>query len=393
MINKIFTSIKTAWSIIGITLILVVTLECASYLLLHLKKITHNTDRTRIESDIYAGAPWIRDYVKEHLKSERLEWNPYTYWRRKPFKGKYINIDSQGIRYTWNKTDTLKTSVKVKNIFVFGGSTSWGSESRDEYTIPSVLSKFLSQDSELKINITNFGETGYVNTQEMIMLLCELQKGNVPDMVIFYDGVNDIASALENKIAGISMNEPNRRKEFNILKDYRRKDLYKEAVYSIIKNSWTCGLINNIFPKINIDAYRKSHYLSYSESEKLAEDILRVYSSNVKLIEAVSRLYGFKTIFYWQPVIFTKKNLTPYENRIAKKAEILRAFYLKVYDKVKNSSLLFSFNEFHDLSNIFDNYNKSYFIDYCHLTEAGNEIVAKKISTDILQILKYSPQK
>lgn len=297
MLNRIIAGIKTAWSIIGITLILVVTLEYASYLLLHLKKITHNTDGSRIESDIYAGAPWIRDYVKEYLKSERLEWNPYIYWRRKPFKGKYINVDSQGIRYTWNKTDALKTSVKVKNIFVFGGSTIWGYQSRDEYTIPSVFSKFLSQDSELKINITNFGETGYVNTQEMIMLLCELQKGNVPDMVIFYDGFNDIASAFENKIAGISMNEPNRRKEFNILKDYRRKDLYKETIYSIIKNSWTYSLINNIFPKMNAEAYRKPNYLSYSESEKLAEDILRVYSSNVKLVEAVGRLYGFKTIF------------------------------------------------------------------------------------------------
>jgi hypothetical protein len=37
----------------------------------------------------------------------------------------------------------------------------------------------------------NFGESGFVSTQSVIQLMQELQSGNIPHLVIYYDGVND----------------------------------------------------------------------------------------------------------------------------------------------------------------------------------------------------------
>ena len=48
----------------------------------------------------------------------------------------------------------------------------------------------------MRVEIRNLAEIGYVSTQEMIALVRELQSGYRPDLVLFYDGVNDTTSAL-----------------------------------------------------------------------------------------------------------------------------------------------------------------------------------------------------
>src|SRR3954451_8179244 len=113
---------------------------------------------------------------------------------------------------------------------MFGGSTLCGIGARDHYTIPSFLSKMLTQAFPERIRVTNYGTTGFVNTQEMILLIRELQRGCRPQIVIFYDGYNDTFSAFQNRIAGIPLNEDNRVAEFNILQSSRTRDLFLAAL-------------------------------------------------------------------------------------------------------------------------------------------------------------------
>ena len=65
------------------------------------------------------------------------------------------------------------------------GAPDWG-------TIPAYLQTLLEQKIETPLCIVNYGEWGYVVTQNMILLTLELRDGNVPDLVIFYDGINDV---------------------------------------------------------------------------------------------------------------------------------------------------------------------------------------------------------
>ena len=52
---------------------------------------------------------------------------PYVYWRQAEFKGKYYNINDQGIRQTWNPSGTDGVShPNDVQVFMFGGSTMWG---------------------------------------------------------------------------------------------------------------------------------------------------------------------------------------------------------------------------------------------------------------------------
>lgn len=63
-------------------------------------------------------------------------------------------------------------------------------------------------------DIINLGETSYVSIQDTILLLRLLQQGVRPDIVVFYDGVNDTFSAYQQGVAGLPQNEFNRQTEF-----------------------------------------------------------------------------------------------------------------------------------------------------------------------------------
>src|SRR5262249_29714696 len=78
----------------------------------------------------------------------------------------------------------------VINIFVFGGSTTFGYHVSDEHTWPSYLSQILNETSEVNIKVTNYGR-GYFNpSQEAILLADLLKSGHRPSLAIFMDGVN-----------------------------------------------------------------------------------------------------------------------------------------------------------------------------------------------------------
>ena len=142
----------------------------------------------------------------------RLRWIPYSYWISKPFTGKSINVDSDGLRHTWHNglTGLYSPGKRIFRIFMFGGSTMFGWAESDDYTIPSAVVKALTQRGIGGVKVINFGQLGYVNTQELILLLEQLRQRNIPDLVIFYDGYNDTFSAFQNGKAGITENEVTR---------------------------------------------------------------------------------------------------------------------------------------------------------------------------------------
>jgi hypothetical protein len=216
--TRVVFGLRSFWLGIGIFLLWAIVIEAFSLVLVQSKETLYTPGDRRVLSDAMKGEPWANEYFEELDQSWYVEWHPYAYWRRKPFKGRHINIGENGLRYTENGP-TAHTGTDVIEIFMFGGSTLWGHGARDGFTIASNLSRFLRERAGLRVNVTNFGEGGYVSTQEVVALLLELRNRNVPDMVIFYDGINEVFAALQTGQAGIPQNEFNREIEFNILNE------------------------------------------------------------------------------------------------------------------------------------------------------------------------------
>ena len=68
----------------------------------------------------------------------------------------------------------------------------WGIGSLDaRSTIPSQFA------AATKVRSENYGEIGYTAHQSLVQLLQMLQAGHRPSLVVFYDGVNDVAIKCE----------------------------------------------------------------------------------------------------------------------------------------------------------------------------------------------------
>ena len=308
-----------------------------------------------------------------------IRWAPFTHYKPKKFQGVYNNIDSLGYR---------KTSVhKVKNeliitpiikIFCFGGSTMYGIGATDETTIPSLLGKLLAEKfPEKTFDIVNFGIIGYTRNQEYLQLLEEIKRENIPNIAVFYDGVNEVLSASQNNSAGIPMNASKRNLEFNSLKNYSKKT---KLIYS---SSYTKRFIKFIQKKISNPVKNNDYIL-------LSKNITINYYQNIVLTEILSDSYNFKAFNYIQPTIFTKKNLSDFEEIMKKNNEYFKSIYDETYTNILNDSILEQHQSYKNIQNLFNPYPNTLFTDFCHTTEEGNLIVAEEIFKDVCIELKKS---
>ncbi len=122
------------------------------------------------------------------------------------FHGKFINVDilppvNAPYRRTINDipAEILKRENKdnFKKILILGGSTTYCGQVPDSYTIASNLAKNLkTAPTQEKYFILNAGVTSANSSQEIERLTYELDRGLRPDMVIIYDGVNDITQGI-----------------------------------------------------------------------------------------------------------------------------------------------------------------------------------------------------
>jgi len=376
-IRSSLQAIRTAWAIIGMTFLLLLLFEGGLRLTFWLKDLrgAPTTPDPRVLEQGYENEGWAVDHFRE---LERLEdrWEPFVYFRQRPFQGKTINVDTEGHRATWAASAKLPDGNQPIKLLFLGGSSLWGFGARDDHTIPSYVAKDLDRRG-IAVQIRNQAEIGYVNAQELIALIRDLQANERPDYVIFYDGVNDTTSALLEGTAGVSTNESNRRKEFNILQSPGR--LLGQAASHFLKNSAAFRFAQSIRRRSGSGIATAFPNPSANDLNKLADDVVSRYQANLEMVQRLGKVYGFRPLFFWQPTVFDKAKRTPYEGEEKTKFAWTEPIFEAVYRKIRDSAGLKKNPAFHDLSGIFADRAELVFIDYCHTTEAANEKIARAI--------------
>jgi lysophospholipase L1-like esterase len=266
-----------------------------------------------------AAEAWYPEFSREFEEASQQGWRPYVYFRRaRAYQGKYVNIDSLRHRIT---PQPRTPATPLASVFFFGGSTLWGSFQRDDHTIPAEAARRLQSIAPpgQRIEVTNLAETGYVSTQGMLELMLQLRAGQRPDVVVFFDGINDTFSVLQNGEAGVGQNEMNRVSEFLTGRrlawsghdEGLMKDLHSYGVLAIM------GLERTRLVQRLQKAVRPSAERPLLSTDSAARSAVRVYVENVRIIESLARTYGFTPIYVWQPTLHaTQKKLTPFEQRL-----------------------------------------------------------------------------
>lgn len=146
----------------------------------------------RSYASVYPGK--TRDEVRQLLLET---WNrasafePFTDSKERRHEGRFVNVDPNGFRVSRDQAPWQPDPGRV-NVFVFGGSTTFGYGVADDETIVSALQADLAERApQLRVACYNFGRGGYYSTQERILFEELLAAGHAPSCAVFIDGLND----------------------------------------------------------------------------------------------------------------------------------------------------------------------------------------------------------
>jgi lysophospholipase L1-like esterase len=316
----------------------------------------------------YADLDWPKEYFAEE-RATKNQFVPYLMWRRQEFHGRHINISADGVRKTWNPPTAA--GRHLQKVFLFGGSTTWGVGARDNFTIPSLLSKKLNQTTPGYL-VENYGEKGYCLTQEIMYLVLLLKQGNIPDYVIFYDGINEVMVGYKNMKPGSIFGA-----------NYIRKQLYqKETVGQSLRKVWRqSGLYRGYKDLSDLvkPHFRKERVLTPEEKQalgRLADDIVADYLRNIELVKQLAQAYDFQYLFIWQPALLTNQALTTEEKKLpAWTNKKMVKLYQLVYERMARVKMA----HFYNIATMFDRKKGTLFFSWAHITEAGNKQVADRL--------------
>ena len=344
----------------------------------------------------YSSQDWAKQYWYEFRLSRTQRYYPYLGWRRAPFKGKTIEIDQNGVRLT----PGADCSAKSFKVFTFGESSMWGTGSPDWGTIPANLQKGLEKLRQGPVCVMNFAESAYVSTQDVIMLLMQLQSGNVPDLVLFYSIGGDIPAAYQSGRAGVHANLDEIAPRFEGRSE-------PPTFVDRLRSTYSYSLIDELMGKLTIanpqqkeptpsklvaDENTSTMEVSLERARmgidvaKLSDSIVQNYWENYKIVSALAQKYGFTYFFFAPPLVsLGNKPLTPEEEEMKDEAESDPEFtklYKAVYQTIESESS--KYQNFYSMVHVFDNYDSLIFIDAGHVTPIGNQLIAKRM-LDIIQ--------
>lgn len=106
------------------------------------------------------------------------------------FSSRYVNV-RDGERRTWQPPTPESCRFRV---WMFGGSTLFGIDQRDDHTIASELARAAWADG-VGLSVRNFGipgDSAWQENRRLRRLLARTPAAEHPDLVIFYDGGNDL---------------------------------------------------------------------------------------------------------------------------------------------------------------------------------------------------------
>lgn len=272
-----------------------------------------------------------------------------------------ININSHGFRGDDFSSEKLDN---VYRIFVVGGSTTFGyGVSSNEKTIPGQLGNMFKNNN---VEIINAGIGEATSFEEKYLIENNILQFE-PDMIIVYDGGNDVRyEQLELRNYSDNQNKPN----FQNYKFFR-----------------TPFVIYENFLRLNSD---DSKFISIENDESINNKISQNWENNMKDICDIGSNNDISVVLFLQPLLGTEKPLSNDELKMFNDNKKKFSQNISQLDNLFQSSNNLKLNclEIHDLRNIFKNSNESIFFDDVHLNEKGNFIIAEKIYQEIYRIIK-----
>ena len=338
-----------------------------------------------------------RELLEEVRKSDRAVYEPYTIWKRRPYRGTYTTIDITGSRRTVGNS----SSEDALDIWMFGGSAVWGVGAPDHETIPSHMAALLNGTLGIESNVRNLGRRGFVSTQEVIYLMRELQAGRRPDIVVFYNGVNDAAAV------SLWPEFPGAHVSFDTVRDRFEATGEEEDIGWFARSTGLYKASRIVLDRVEGDPFERDGIIVYADRDTdsrpnyrwLAERGIDLWLFNARVIDGLARAYGFTPFMAFQPGLWsTGKPLDPSEESlIASEMEYAGLSTLMTVraemaalldDRLSNAQAP---NSVVNMNDLFVDTPEPVYIDYVHVTGPGYEIASRRIVAELFERLCNQP--
>lgn len=329
-------------------------------------------------AQVYRDVPWRTAYWDEYARSGKTHYEPYVGWRRDDFQGEHISI-RDGVRASYASPTA---SADAPLVHMYGGSTTWGVGARDAHTISSEIAR-LAEENGQPLRVRNFGENGWVSWQGAILLSHHLSTGERPDVVVFYDGANDVVAKLASPgDYHPPQNITSRKVRFDASFSSQGRLQAGWSIYSWF--SATQILFRRLSPKKRVDV---DALLGERSLEQLASEVATAYLSHTELVTGIGTAYGFVPLFFWQPLAGTKELPSEAERsyKVAGSFGFDTETVVRLLDLAGDE--LVSTGEVHDLRKALDDLPQSLYIDWAHTTEEGNRRIAERMYPLVVKAL------
>jgi hypothetical protein len=206
---------------------------------------------------IYPG--WPRSRVAALLAETRgrsPRFDPWTQFREKPFAGTFTHVEEAGFRRGADQGPWPMDGT-AQNVWVFGGSTTFGYGLPDEATVPSQLQAALrSRFAGVPIRVYNFGQGFFYSGQEQALFTSLLTGGaRPPRLAVFLDGINE----------------------------HQAEPFFSDRLRRLVRSPWTA-------------------FLHPPEEKALGgEEAVERWLRSRRAIAGIAASHGIETLFVWQP--------------------------------------------------------------------------------------------
>lgn len=300
---------------------------------------------------------------------------PFVEWGRKPARGEVVNVNEDGERVHTPPGKGERGVVRF-----FGGSTTWGTGVADDETIPAYFNA-LHPDW----TVHNHGEGGYYSRQELESLINVVHLGKPVDLVVFYDGYNDVRELCRRDVD---------------LTGHGRQGQLAALVEPgpMVYRVFTLGLrvlvqeLQESMGRLTIEPSRCMEDAAYGDR------VARMTLANWRTAREVARLAGADFVAVLQPVAAIGSpnlshladdsfSLDDYATNEKNKNKLGRGIdHRTVYPKLQAEIAKEKADWIHDVTDAFDG-DEFIYTGPCHVTENGNALVARRISEIVSPIL------
>lgn len=389
-LSALFKGLGFAWLFLGLTLGGVALLEGLYIGQLALRTWIFGSDEVReaqAEGHPYAGQAWYRDFLNARaaLKEKYDPWR--SYWAY-GMSTEYLTVHSDGHRITVNPPlpgnvsplDLKPLGYLRREVLFLGGSAMWGYTARDSATIPALVQGEFASTGQTA-SLRNLAQPGYTIGHELAALTYELNRGVRPDVVVFYDGINDIRTAMLSGEPGHAFYEA----KFGRLFEVESPRGFFGAMLAPLERSALAA-------RLLMALGAPNPWAAKPRNDHVCPALGRYYADTARTVKGLAEAWDFAVLWVQQPHhASSKKTQTPFEATFMTPDDEMR--WATECSQSIDRSMASAGVPYTNHATLFDASTETVFLDrFGHVTEAANGVIAKDLAARLRELGARPPR-